>query len=263
MFPAKIGLTLLLLGLSFPVLPEATERLVELVNEATAAIVGSGVDEREWRRGEDREADSQEEEGARKEGQVPRTQELGAWAALLVVGHGPAGADRPRDRRRCATLMAQAPSPWPKSADRRAGAGSCCGDGLDPRPRRAGRCSAAGMMVVGVAGALAQGGFCVATKLSSRSLPAEPDHGHQADLRPAGALGGRQDAASRRVLARLLLLRDQGHAAAARRPGPIPVALSMIADDAPQPDPRRRRGRPRDGRRRLRRSSAASTSRRG
>ena len=39
MFPAKIGLTLLLVGLSFPVLPEATTRLVDLVNEATAAIV--------------------------------------------------------------------------------------------------------------------------------------------------------------------------------------------------------------------------------
>lgn len=41
MFPAKIGLTLLLLGLSFPVLPEAMERLVELANEAMAAIAGA------------------------------------------------------------------------------------------------------------------------------------------------------------------------------------------------------------------------------
>lgn len=40
MFPAKIGLTLLLVGLSFPVLPEATSRLVDLVNEATAAMTG-------------------------------------------------------------------------------------------------------------------------------------------------------------------------------------------------------------------------------
>jgi flagellar biosynthetic protein FliR len=40
MFPAKIGLTLLLVGLSFPVLPEATGRLVELVTEATAAMTG-------------------------------------------------------------------------------------------------------------------------------------------------------------------------------------------------------------------------------
>lgn len=42
MFPAKIGLTLLLLGLSFPVLPEAMERLVDLANEAMAAIAGAG-----------------------------------------------------------------------------------------------------------------------------------------------------------------------------------------------------------------------------
>jgi flagellar biosynthetic protein FliR len=40
MFPMKIGLTLLLLGLSFPVLPEAMARLVELVNEAAAAFAG-------------------------------------------------------------------------------------------------------------------------------------------------------------------------------------------------------------------------------
>jgi flagellar biosynthetic protein FliR len=42
MFPAKIGLTLMLLGLSFPVLPEVIDRLVELANEATAVIAGAG-----------------------------------------------------------------------------------------------------------------------------------------------------------------------------------------------------------------------------
>jgi flagellar biosynthetic protein FliR len=42
MFPAKIGLTLLLVGLSFPVLPEATSRLVEMVNDAAAAMTGGG-----------------------------------------------------------------------------------------------------------------------------------------------------------------------------------------------------------------------------
>jgi len=42
MFPAKIALTLLLLGLSFPVLPMATERLVDLANQAMAAISGAG-----------------------------------------------------------------------------------------------------------------------------------------------------------------------------------------------------------------------------
>lgn len=42
MFPAKIGVTLLLLGLSFPVLPAAVARLTELVNEAVSALVGAG-----------------------------------------------------------------------------------------------------------------------------------------------------------------------------------------------------------------------------
>lgn len=41
MFPAKIGLVLLLLGLSFPVLPEAMSRLVDLANQATATIAGA------------------------------------------------------------------------------------------------------------------------------------------------------------------------------------------------------------------------------
>lgn len=42
MFPAKIGLTLLLVGLSFPVLPKVVTRLVDLANEAVAALVGAG-----------------------------------------------------------------------------------------------------------------------------------------------------------------------------------------------------------------------------
>jgi flagellar biosynthetic protein FliR len=41
MVPAKIGLTLLLVGVSFPVLPLATERLVDLANQAMAAISGA------------------------------------------------------------------------------------------------------------------------------------------------------------------------------------------------------------------------------
>jgi flagellar biosynthetic protein FliR len=42
MFPAKIGLTLLLLGLSFPVLPEAMDRMVDYAQQAMAAIAGAG-----------------------------------------------------------------------------------------------------------------------------------------------------------------------------------------------------------------------------
>ena len=41
MFPAKIGLTLLLVGLSFPVLPGAVAELVDLSNEAMATIAGA------------------------------------------------------------------------------------------------------------------------------------------------------------------------------------------------------------------------------
>ena len=40
MFPAKIGLTLLLIGLSFPVLPTVVERLTDLAMQAMAAVVG-------------------------------------------------------------------------------------------------------------------------------------------------------------------------------------------------------------------------------
>ena len=42
MFPAKIGLTLLLLGLSFPVLPEAVRRLATLATEAMGQLAGAG-----------------------------------------------------------------------------------------------------------------------------------------------------------------------------------------------------------------------------
>lgn len=42
MFPAKVGLTLLLLGMSFPMLPGAVDKLVELANEAMATMAGAG-----------------------------------------------------------------------------------------------------------------------------------------------------------------------------------------------------------------------------
>lgn len=42
MFPAKIGLTLMLLGFSFPVLPQAMARLVDYSQQAMAAMVGAG-----------------------------------------------------------------------------------------------------------------------------------------------------------------------------------------------------------------------------
>lgn len=41
MFPAKIGLTLLLIGLAFPVLPGTVDRLVGLANDAMASMAGA------------------------------------------------------------------------------------------------------------------------------------------------------------------------------------------------------------------------------
>ena len=83
MFPAKIGLTLLLVGLSFPVLPGAVAELVDLSNEAMATIGGSDLMAGEEKTEKPTERKRKE---SRKEGQVPRTQELGGWASMLVVG---------------------------------------------------------------------------------------------------------------------------------------------------------------------------------
>ena len=85
MFPAKIGLTLLLVGLSFAVLPDA------MMPAARAALPGDGGDGRGERRLADgarsrtEKATPKKLKESRKEGQVARTQELGAWASLLVV----------------------------------------------------------------------------------------------------------------------------------------------------------------------------------
>jgi flagellar biosynthetic protein FliR len=42
MFPAKIGLTLLVVGMSFAVLPDAMHRLLEMVSQATTAMLVAG-----------------------------------------------------------------------------------------------------------------------------------------------------------------------------------------------------------------------------
>jgi len=42
MFPAKIGLTLLLIGFSFPVLPQAMARMVDYAEQAMAVLSGAG-----------------------------------------------------------------------------------------------------------------------------------------------------------------------------------------------------------------------------
>ena len=88
MFPAKIGLTLLLVGLSFPVLPAGRRR------------GWSTWPRRRWRAGRRRvsgvtsvseekteKPTAKKRKESRKEGQVARTQELGA-----LVGHARSSA---------------------------------------------------------------------------------------------------------------------------------------------------------------------------
>ena len=129
----------------------------------------------------------------RKEGQVPRTQELGAWSASLLVamalpkllGHELDALQRAHDRRRSASA----------ATPRSTGAGH-------PGPGSAGTCCvtaawswAAGIAVVGVAGALAQGGFFLATSSVKPKLSKlNPLQGIKRIFGCAGALGGRQDA---------------------------------------------------------------------
>jgi len=42
MFPAKIGLTLLMVGMSFAMLPDAMRRLLEMMSQAMSALLGGG-----------------------------------------------------------------------------------------------------------------------------------------------------------------------------------------------------------------------------
>ena len=100
MFPAKIGLTLLLLGLSFPVLPEAMATLVDLANQAMAAIVGGGVtpvSAAAARRPRSRPRSGARRRARRGRSRAPRSSAAGrrCWCVGMVA----AGAARARARR--------------------------------------------------------------------------------------------------------------------------------------------------------------------
>ena len=105
MFPAKIGLTLLLVGLSFAVLPDAMIRLLETLSQAMAAI-GRGGGVTPWLSEEKTEkATPKKLKESRKEGQVARTQELGAWAVDPGRRAGHPVADRPSGMDRIRALL--------------------------------------------------------------------------------------------------------------------------------------------------------------
>ena len=252
MFPAKIGLTLLLLGLSFPVLPEAVDRLVDLANEAHGHARGRGVSGMSEEKTEKPTAKKRKE--SRKEGQVPRTQELGGWASLLLVGHGAAvllGRELTALRELMASCFTAAggrrPPRWRRC--------TLLGEGAEPRAHDAGACSARACMVVGVAAALAQGGFYLATK----ARQAEVVQARTRSRAPSASSARRPCGRARRCCSR-------APSSASWRYGAIKAMMPLLGGLVPDPgrarawsptrslgaDPQRRHRGPGDGRRRLR-----------
>ncbi len=168
----------------------------------------------------------------RKEGQVPRTQELGGWASLLLVGMAlPALLGRELDRAAGADGRAQPDAG--RGPDARGGA----------RPARRGRlarawsrwcCSAPCVMVVGVAAALAQGGFHLATKASSRSSSKlNPLKGAKRIFGPQALWEGAKMLLKSAVVGLLVCTRDPGADAARRRPGADPGRARAASPTAP------------------------------
>ena len=193
MFPAKIGLTLLLRRALLPGAPAGRRGWSTWPPQAMAAHGRARGDGDE--RGEDREADPQGRKENRKEGQVPRTQELGAWSAMLAGRRWCCPSLLGRELTSLRELMATSLDRRPTTRAPSMAPASLLGQGFW-HVMVALVVLGAGVMVVGVAGALAQGGFFLATKsVKPKLVQAEPAQGRQADLRAAGALGGRQDAA--------------------------------------------------------------------
>ena len=97
MFPVKIGLTLLLVGLVLPG-PARRRRPAGRPRHPGDVDRCPARGERAMSEEKTEKATPKKRKENRKEGQVPRTQELGAWSAMLLVGDGAADAARPRDR---------------------------------------------------------------------------------------------------------------------------------------------------------------------
>ena len=206
MFPAKIGLTLLLLGLSFPVLPEAVRRLADLANQAHGSARRERGDADE--RGEDREADTQEEEGVAQGGPGPAdpgARRLGlacsssAWRCPPCMG---------RELTALRELMVEAFT-MRRRRHRRGGHGAAP-RGRHARPVHPG---AAGLGRHGDRRRRRAGPGRLLPRHQehqAQAVQARPDQGRQADLRSPGALGGREDAAQERRARHLPLHGDQG-----------------------------------------------------
>jgi flagellar biosynthetic protein FlhB len=166
----------------------------------------------------------------RKEGQVPRTQELGAWAGMLVIGMAmPALIGREMTTLRA--LMYDAFT-MPREEVTTEKALNLLGDGLL-------HCLLAlvllgsAVMVIGVAGALAQGGFYLATKSMKPKLSKlDPIKGAKRIFGGQALWEGAKILIKSALLGILVWMTIKAMVPFVGGLVPIPVVLSMVADEA-------------------------------
>jgi flagellar biosynthetic protein FlhB len=166
---------------------------------------------------------------SRKEGQVPRTQELGAWATLLAVGMAlPALLGRELDALR--KLMIEAFT-LPKGATTDAALDLFREGALHILFSLVLLGSA--VMVLGVAGALAQGGFYLATKSMKPKLSKlDPIKGAKRVFGPHALWEGAKMLLKSAVLAIFLYGSVKAMMPLLGGLVPIPVVLSAVGDEA-------------------------------
>ena len=166
----------------------------------------------------------------RKEGQVPRTQELGAWASMLVVGMAmPALIGREMTSLRA--LMYEAFT-MPQEEVTTEKALNLLGDGL-MHCLFALLLLGAAVMVIGVAGALAQGGFYLATKSMKPKLSKlDPIKGAKRIFGPQALWEGAKILIKSALVGILVWTTIKSMVPLVGGLVPIPVMISMVADNA-------------------------------
>ena len=166
---------------------------------------------------------------SKKEGQVPRTQELGGWAGLLVVGMAlPALMGRELTALR--ELMVEAFT-LPNGATVEAAMELLRQGGMHVLFTLV--ILGSGIMLVGTAGALAQGGFYLATKsLKPKLSKLDPIKGAKRIFGPQALWEGAKMLLKSSVLGIFLYLAVKAMMPLIGGLVPIPVVISMVADTA-------------------------------
>jgi len=166
---------------------------------------------------------------SKKEGQVPRTQELGGWAGLLAVGMAlPALMGRELTALR--ELMVEAFT-LPNGATVEAALELLRDGGMHVLFTLV--ILGSGIMVVGTAGALAQGGFYLATKsLKPKLSKLDPIKGAKRIFGPQALWEGAKMLLKSSVLGIFLYIAVKTMMPLIGGLVPIPVVISMVADTA-------------------------------